>query len=188
MCRGAQNQRYPTLNSSPSCKLVLLFPASIRLRQLHSVLRQPSSQQTLSHTTPPPTPDLFKVTPKVSLFDQKIDIRVHGLPSKVKVTLHAVVEATWRRERVQFASCGHYVTDEHGMVDVSKDESLGGTYAGICFETRKNKVFNIFFKKSSLKYLCCFQYQKSSRHLIHDEMDFFLKTAQYYFCAFYLIF
>ena len=103
--------------------------ASSRLRQILLLLNPCAVQVSIRHSSscpssapsrvppepiPHPVPDLFKVSHKVSLFDRKVELRVQGLPSGVKVTLHGAVERERRGEPVQFVSYAHYVTDEHG--------------------------------------------------------------------------
>ncbi|KAL8622875.1 hypothetical protein ACOMHN_026996 [Nucella lapillus] len=108
-----------------------LSSASCRLRILQPVLRQctllPSS---LSATFSDHT-DHIQVTPRVSLFDQKVHVKVHDLPSKAKVTLHMTTEQEWRRKPAMFRSCGSFVTSDAGDLDLQRDGSLGGTYTGL---------------------------------------------------------
>ena len=111
--------------------LLLLNPSAVQFSIRHSSSSPPSAPSGVPpEPIPHPVPDLFKVSDKVSLFDRKVELRVQGLPSGVKVTLHGAVEREWRREPVQFVSYAHYVTDEQGQVDLSTDASFGGTYTG----------------------------------------------------------
>lgn len=73
----------------------------------------------------------MQVTPRVSLFDQKVHIRVQGLPTNAKITMHLSTEQEWRRAPVLFVSCSHHVSSQTGEVDLSNNPSLGGTYTGI---------------------------------------------------------
>ncbi|XP_070181668.1 acyl-coenzyme A thioesterase 1-like isoform X2 [Littorina saxatilis] len=106
----------------------LQFSAARRLRQLEPILQRCLQQ---SFSTQPAQSGLIKVTPKVSLFTDKVHIKVQGLPSKAKVTLHAMTEHEWRRKPAQFVSCSHYVARHSGEVDLQKDGSVGGTYTGV---------------------------------------------------------
>ena len=74
--------------------------------------------------------EAIQVTPKVSLFDQKVHIRVQGLPKKTKVTVHASTQQEWRKKPVEFTSCSHYITSDEGDLDLARDASVGGTYTG----------------------------------------------------------
>ncbi|KAK7477467.1 hypothetical protein BaRGS_00031291 [Batillaria attramentaria] len=69
--------------------------------------------------------------PKVSLFDQKIQVRVQGLPSSAEVTLHLTTEQEWRRSPALFVSCSHHIASRTGEVDLNTDPSLGGSYTGV---------------------------------------------------------
>ncbi|KAK7104524.1 bile acid-CoA:amino acid N-acyltransferase-like isoform X2 [Littorina saxatilis] len=114
--------------------------SAARLRQLQLMLQKCSQSQkhasqsqqrffpAKSFSTYQP---VIKVTPKVSLFDQEVLITVHGLTRKAKVTLQAWIQHEWRREKVVFASYGHFVASEQGEVDLSKDSPVGGTFTGI---------------------------------------------------------
>ncbi|XP_076442148.1 acyl-coenzyme A thioesterase 1-like isoform X2 [Babylonia areolata] len=109
-----------------------LSSAASRLRQLHPVLwpctlQQPPNDGLLFSTET----DHIQVTPRVSLFDQKVEVRVHGLPSKAKVTLHVRTHQEWRRKLAVFRSCGHFVAGDNGDLDLSRDASVGGTYTGV---------------------------------------------------------
>lgn len=91
------------------------------------VLKRCSHSASLVPSTSPVT---LSVTPSVSQFDEKVHIQVRGLPSKVKVTLHASTEQEWQRKPAQFVSCAHYLSSGEGQVDVAADHSQGGTYTG----------------------------------------------------------
>ncbi|XP_076464830.1 bile acid-CoA:amino acid N-acyltransferase-like [Babylonia areolata] len=95
------------------------------------MLQRISVQHPTHHLHVSSQPDPIHVTPKVSLFDQKVHIKVQGLPTKAKVTLYATTQAQWRRQPVTFTSCGHYVSSEEGDLDLSRDASVGGTYTGV---------------------------------------------------------
>ncbi|KAK7477483.1 hypothetical protein BaRGS_00031307 [Batillaria attramentaria] len=106
--------------------------ATSRLRHLHHILqRSVQLQPCQTFSTLTSVPDLIQVTPRVSLFDEKVHIRVQGLPSNAKVTLSAATQQEWRREPVLFASCSHHVATETGEVDLNTNRSLGGSYTGV---------------------------------------------------------
>lgn len=107
--------------------LSLLPVATRRLRQLQPILQRCTQRPFFPQ---PAQSELIQVTPKVSLFTDKVHIKVQGLPSKAKVTLHAMTEHEWRRKPAQFVSCSHYVASHSGEVDLQKDASVGGTYTG----------------------------------------------------------
>ncbi|KAH9500457.1 Acyl-coenzyme A thioesterase 1 [Bulinus truncatus] len=69
------------------------------------------------------------VEPKTALFDENVKIHMTGLPPREKVTLHG--EVVQGPKQIIFASCGHYVTDIHGDIDVTQHASEGGTYTGV---------------------------------------------------------
>ncbi|KAK7104520.1 acyl-coenzyme A thioesterase 5-like [Littorina saxatilis] len=102
--------------------------ATRRLRQLQPILQRCTQRPFFPQ---PAQSELIQVTPKVSLFTDKVHIKVQGLPSKAKVTLHAMTEHEWRRKPAQFVSCSHYVASHSGEVDLQKDASVGGTYTGV---------------------------------------------------------
>ncbi|KAK7104525.1 bile acid-CoA:amino acid N-acyltransferase-like isoform X2 [Littorina saxatilis] len=97
-----------------------------RLKQLQPIILRCAHPHSFSTQ-----PEVIQVTPKVSLFDQKVHIKVQGLPSKTKVTLHATTQQEWRRKPVEFKSCSHYVTSDDGDLDLNRDVSVGGTYTGL---------------------------------------------------------
>ena len=72
---------------------------------------------------------VVSVHPKLSLFDQMVDIRVSGLRSSQEVTLRVGVVSECGR--FPFESSATYRADIHGEISVQKDPSLGGSYEGI---------------------------------------------------------
>lgn len=125
------NFSYPMLNDCFS----YFLSAAARLRQLCPILhRHAQRPPTHSHSQAQALsthPEVIQVTPKVSLFDQKVHIKIKGLPSKAKVTLHATTRQEWRRKPVEFMSCSHYITSSDGDLDLNRDASVGGTYTGM---------------------------------------------------------
>ena len=109
----------------------LLSAAASRLRQLYPILQRCVHRASAHSHALSTQPDVIQVTPKVSLFDQKVHIRVEGLPSNAEVTLHATTHLEWRKKPVQFMSCSQYVTSGDGDLDLNRDASVGGTYTGI---------------------------------------------------------
>nr|XP_055047058.1 peroxisomal succinyl-coenzyme A thioesterase-like [Misgurnus anguillicaudatus] len=70
---------------------------------------------------------LLSVKPIRGLVDERFQIVVMNLLPNQKVTLHALHES---EDKDFWEAFGHYISDLHGTVTVSKDESLGGTYEG----------------------------------------------------------
>ncbi|XP_046567760.1 bile acid-CoA:amino acid N-acyltransferase-like [Haliotis rubra] len=71
-------------------------------------------------------PSLHVSQPEV-LVDEKVRVTVTGLRRHQKVTLLS----TQVENNKNFASCGHFVADDHGSVDTFVHESHGGTYSGL---------------------------------------------------------
>ncbi|XP_067680428.1 peroxisomal succinyl-coenzyme A thioesterase-like [Haliotis asinina] len=71
-------------------------------------------------------PSLHVSQPEV-LVDEKVRVTVTGLRRNQKVTLLS----TQVENNKHFASCGHFVADEHGSIDTFLHESHGGTYSGL---------------------------------------------------------
>ena len=107
----------------------ICFAAMLRLKQLQPILWQCAKQP---FSTSQPGPEVIQITPRVSLFDQDVHVKVQGLPSQSKVTLHASTELEWQRKPVQFVACSHHITGLTGEVDLMTDASLGGSYTGLC--------------------------------------------------------
>ena len=108
-----------------------LSAAARRLKQLYPILWQCAQQPATPSHCSSIQPEVIQVIPKVSLFDQKVNIKVQGLPSRTEVTVHAATQQEWRKKPVVFMSCGHFVTSDDGDLDLDRDASLGGTYTGI---------------------------------------------------------
>ena len=62
----------------------------------------------------------------VSLADDPVKISVSGLTDHQLVTVAAVVIEDGNK----FVSCGHFVADQNGLVELDKATSIGGTYTG----------------------------------------------------------
>ncbi|PAA92827.1 hypothetical protein BOX15_Mlig030281g1 [Macrostomum lignano] len=62
-----------------------------------------------------------------SLVDERISIKVSGLPTNSPVTLHLQIKETYG----SFSAFGHYMTDEAGRLDLDSSCSVGGTYTGL---------------------------------------------------------
>lgn len=100
--------------------------AARRLQQLYPILQRCAAHQFYSTQS-----DAIQVTPKVSLFDQPVHIKVQGLPSNAKVTLHSCTQQEWRQKPVEFMACSQFITNEKGELDLARDPSLNGTYTGV---------------------------------------------------------
>ena len=61
------------------------------------------------------------------LVDDLIRIRVLGLVPGTQVTIHTTLK---EKER-SFGSAGCFIADDNGVVDVSQQPSIQGTYTGI---------------------------------------------------------
>lgn len=116
---------------TPFFLLLCFLLAAVRLRQLYSIFLQHTQRALATSHASSTSPEVIQVIPKVSLFDQKVHIKAQGLPSQAKVTLHLATQQEWRRKPVEFMSCSHYVTSNHGDLDLNRDASVGGTYTGI---------------------------------------------------------
>ncbi|XP_046568714.1 acyl-coenzyme A amino acid N-acyltransferase 2-like isoform X2 [Haliotis rubra] len=74
-----------------------------------------------------PSRPCLNVSPGVALVDERISITVSSLRPLQRVTVQAWVE----ERKAVFSSCGYFVADQHGQVDISQLASLGGTYKGV---------------------------------------------------------
>ncbi|XP_067686283.1 acyl-coenzyme A thioesterase 1-like isoform X1 [Haliotis asinina] len=74
-----------------------------------------------------PSRPCVNVSPGVALIDERIAITVSSLRPLQRVTVQAWVE----ERKAVFSSCGHFVADQQGQVDISQLASLGGTYKGV---------------------------------------------------------
>ncbi|XP_065130843.1 peroxisomal succinyl-coenzyme A thioesterase-like isoform X4 [Paramisgurnus dabryanus] len=70
---------------------------------------------------------LLSVQPSRGLVDEMFQIVIMNLLPNQKVTLQSLHQS---EDKDFWEAFGHYISDEHGTVTVSKDESLGGTYEG----------------------------------------------------------
>ncbi|XP_073669641.1 peroxisomal succinyl-coenzyme A thioesterase-like isoform X6 [Paramisgurnus dabryanus] len=70
---------------------------------------------------------ILSVQPSRGLVDEMFQIVIMNLLPNQKVTLHSLHQS---EDKDFWEAFGHYISDEHGTVTVSKDESLGGTYEG----------------------------------------------------------
>ncbi|RUS85526.1 hypothetical protein EGW08_006734 [Elysia chlorotica] len=67
--------------------------------------------------------------PRAALYDEDVRISLHNFPPEAKVTLHGQV--TQQYSKTVFASCGHYLSNKSGLIDLATDPSQGGTYFGV---------------------------------------------------------
>ncbi|XP_063053093.1 acyl-CoA thioesterase 19 [Engraulis encrasicolus] len=70
---------------------------------------------------------LIVVRPYRSSVDDKLVVLVEKLPPRLEVTLHALLHS---EDGDFWEAFGHYVSDDKGCVDVTKDASTGGSYDG----------------------------------------------------------
>ncbi|XP_048251943.1 bile acid-CoA:amino acid N-acyltransferase-like [Haliotis rufescens] len=69
----------------------------------------------------------LNVNPRVALVDERVSITANSLQPLQRVTVQAYVE----EGKAVFSSCGHFLADEEGQIDVSQHASVGGTYKGV---------------------------------------------------------
>ncbi|KAJ3612602.1 hypothetical protein NHX12_020870 [Muraenolepis orangiensis] len=70
---------------------------------------------------------LLSVQPTRGLVDEKLRVAAGHLPPACPVTLHCLHHS---EDQDYWEAFGHYLSDHSGAVDVSEDESFGGTYTG----------------------------------------------------------
>ncbi|KAK7896809.1 hypothetical protein WMY93_022134 [Mugilogobius chulae] len=70
---------------------------------------------------------LLSVAPTRALVDEKLQVRVENLPEGHKFTLHSLHLS---EDNDYWEAFGHYISNHKGVVCVSEDLSLGGTYTG----------------------------------------------------------
>ena len=79
---------------------------------------------------------MLNLTKQVALYDEEVRISLHNFPPQAKVTLHGQVVQL--HSKIAFASCGHYLSNKSGQIDLCTDASQGGTYSGkalnICYD------------------------------------------------------
>ncbi|XP_067248413.1 acyl-CoA thioesterase 18 [Chanodichthys erythropterus] len=71
---------------------------------------------------------MLTIQPSRALVDEKCQIIIMNLLPNQEVTLHSLHQS---EDKDFWEAFGHYISDEHGIVTVAKDASLGGTYEGI---------------------------------------------------------
>ena len=96
-----------------------------RLRVLGNHFVQAGSIK--NSVSPPQDSPYFVVTPRTSLIDETVAIRLHGLEPNQMVRLDATVV----ENRLKFESHAVYRASTAGVVDLETDASLAGTYTGI---------------------------------------------------------
>ena len=96
-----------------------------RLRVLGNHFVQAGSIK--NSVSPPQDSPYFVVTPRTSLIDETVAIRLHGLEPNQMVRLDATVV----ENRLKFESHAVYRASTTGVVDLETDVSLAGTYTGI---------------------------------------------------------
>lgn len=75
------------------------------------------------------------------LVDDKLCITIRGLEPKSPITLHALLEEDMKK----FESYCWFTSDSDGKVDLSAQESTGGTYTG-----KYDKVFVTLSSESEI--------------------------------------
>ena len=98
----------------------MMRTAARRLQALQNHIMKASTSTGL-HSSPN-----LVVTPKTSLIDQKVHIRLHGLEPNQRIRLVASV----RENSIWFESSGLFIASDAGEIDLNRDPSLGGTYTG----------------------------------------------------------
>ncbi|CAL9682718.1 unnamed protein product [Knipowitschia caucasica] len=73
------------------------------------------------------TTPLLSVAPTRALVDEKCDVQVENLPAGHPFTLHALHLS---EDHDYWEAFGHYISNHNGLVCISEDLSLGGTYTG----------------------------------------------------------
>ncbi|XP_063073385.1 peroxisomal succinyl-coenzyme A thioesterase-like [Engraulis encrasicolus] len=71
---------------------------------------------------------VLSVKPTRALVDEKWQIVANNLKPNQEVTLYSIHQT---EDKDCWEAYGHYISDEHGTVSVSKDASSGGTYTGV---------------------------------------------------------
>ncbi|XP_071526463.1 acyl-coenzyme A thioesterase 3-like isoform X6 [Panulirus ornatus] len=71
---------------------------------------------------------VLEVCPQECLHDVRTDIRVSGLTPNTSCTFRM---DTHNDQGRKFSSHAHYVSDDHGRVDVATSEAVGGSYTGV---------------------------------------------------------
>ncbi|GFN86706.1 acyl-CoA amino acid n-acyltransferase 1 [Plakobranchus ocellatus] len=85
------------------------------------------SKASISSSSTTSVPSII-AEPKAALVDEEVKISLHNFPPLEKVTLHGHFE---QLSSATFASCGHFVSNASGQVDVSNEASKGGTFCGV---------------------------------------------------------
>src|SRR5713226_2729549 len=69
----------------------------------------------------------IEADPLDSLIDCPTTLRVRGCANAQRVTIRAIAGDTYWR----WASCGTFVADANGVVDIGNQAPISGTYSGI---------------------------------------------------------
>ncbi|XP_025104901.1 acyl-coenzyme A thioesterase 6-like [Pomacea canaliculata] len=108
----------------------IMNTTSCRLLNIGKILSSYPAQQCVNGSSSHNLCTL-SVSPSVSIFDQKVSIRIHGLPSHGMATLQAWMHFKWRGKDILFVSYGRYYADSNGEIDLDRHPSLSGTYTGV---------------------------------------------------------
>jgi hypothetical protein len=69
---------------------------------------------------------MLSVTPRVAMFDTPVVITASQLAPKQKVTIQAKTD----HASGKFESCGRFVADNNGNLNLATDPSISGSYEG----------------------------------------------------------
>ncbi|XP_064635352.1 peroxisomal succinyl-coenzyme A thioesterase-like [Lineus longissimus] len=113
------------------CQQTALLVPRVRGRLVHRGASSPTSMAAeMAERSSPKTKYealALQVTPEWSLTDESLYVALSGFERGEPVTLHSSVT----ENKMTFAAVGHYVTDDSGNVDTTRDASIGGNYVGV---------------------------------------------------------
>lgn len=112
------------------CFIPDLFLSAGHHKQLLSLRNSsslPCSARFMSNM-PSSTSPTISLSHQDALVDEKLRISMLGLDKQTPVTLHAHV----CESKMNFGSYACYITDDTGSVDLTRHESVNGTYTGEC--------------------------------------------------------
>ena len=80
-----------------------------------------------SKITHKPVGPYISVSDPISMIDTPIEISIRKLQPLQKITIVAGIEF----KQAQFISHAHFIANQKGMINVTTDPSLDGTYQGV---------------------------------------------------------
>ncbi|XP_076041643.1 acyl-coenzyme A thioesterase 3-like [Oratosquilla oratoria] len=98
-------------------------------RALRASSKASYATRELSKLTQPISQISLNISPRICLYDVPPRITVKGLEPRTPVTLKSSL--VMGKEPAEFVSHAHYVADDKGEVNVSRDFSVGGSYEGV---------------------------------------------------------